>query len=449
MHRGLLAALAFVLLLGCRGGAEATAPAESEQAVSLSRADRAEFVEQQKDKMRGDGRYRRARTVDAGPELSEDQQAMIDRLEAIGYAQGSQLVPTLAGVTVHDPARAQPGYNLVNSGQATEAVLMDMDGHVLHRWADDFWEVFPDYPIHKGHSGTEFWRRVQLLPDGGLLAIHGGLALVRLDRDSTILWTSTQRAHHDLQVTDDGQLYVLTRVAHVVERVHPDEPIVEDFVSVFDLDGNELRHVSLLECFENAEPSIRKLWTGARKQTGDIFHTNSIEVLDGIAAAAAPEFTAGRVLISIYELDAVAVVDLDAVQVVWAHTKGSRRQHDAEIVGPARMLLFDNRDSRGRSAVEEYTLPKMRRAWQYDGTDGDPFYSHTCGTSQRLANGNTLITESDNGRALEVTPDGTKVWEFYTPERAGDHDEYIATLFEVQRIDDTDVEPWLQRKTTH
>ena len=124
-------------------------------------------------------------------------------------------------------------------------------------------------------------------------------------------------------------------------------------------------------------------------------------------------------------------------------------EHDAEIVGPARMLLFDNRDSRGRSAVEEYTLPKMRRAWQYDGTDGDPFYSHTCGTSQRLANGNTLITESDNGRALEVTPDGTKVWEFYTPERAGDHDEYIATLFEVQRIDDTDVEPWLQRKTTH
>jgi hypothetical protein len=46
-------------------------------------------------------------------------------------------------------------------------------------------------------------------------------------------------------------------------------------------------------------------------------------------------------------------------------------------------------------------------------------------------NDNALITESDNGRAFEVTPDGTIVWEFYNPHRAGAQDEFIAALFRV------------------
>jgi hypothetical protein len=426
-----------LLLVGCRGSeppGASTGPARSERAA---------YVEQQTDKLRGDGRFRRVRGAEEGPTPTDEQQAVIERLEAIGYAQGSQPVPPLSGVTLHDAGRAGSGYNLVNAGHSSEAVLLDMDGAEVHRWSDEFWTIFPEYPARKNHKGTQYWRRVHLLPDGGLLAMHGGLALVKLGVDSTVVWSSPVRYHHDLHVTGDGSIYVLAREAHVVPRVHPEEPIVEDFVVVLDAHGVEQRRVSLLECFENAEPQIRDIWTTSEQQIGDIFHTNSIELLDGQAADAVPEFLAGRVLISIYELDAVAVVDLDLVQVVWAHTRGSKRQHDAEIIGPARLLLFDNRDARGRSAVEEYTLPKMRRAWHYDGSADDPFYSHTCGTSQRLANGNTLITESDNGRAFEVTSGGDKVWEFHTPERAGPDGEYIATLFEVQRIDPAAVEAWV------
>jgi len=32
--------------------------------------------------------------------------------------------------------------------------------------------------------------------------------------------------------------------------------------------------------------------------------------------------------------------------------------------------------------------------------------------ADRLANGNTLITDSKNGRVIEVTPEGDVVWEF-------------------------------------
>jgi len=58
----------------------------------------------------------------------------------------------------------------------------------------------------------------------------------------------------------------------------------------------------------------------------------------------------------------------------------------------------------------------------------------TCGAADRLPNGNTLITESDGGRAFEVTQQAEVVWEFYNPHRAGDNREFIATLFEVIRL---------------
>ncbi len=52
-----------------------------------------------------------------------------------------------------------------------------------------------------------------------------------------------------------------------------------------------------------------------------------------------------------------------------------------------------------------------------------------------MSNGNTLITESDPGRAFEVTPGKTVVWEYVNPRRSGKRKELIATLFEVVRLE--------------
>jgi len=57
--------------------------------------------------------------------------------------------------------------------------------------------------------------------------------------------------------------------------------------------------------------------------------------------------------------------------------------------------------------------------------------------------GNTLITESDAGRAFETTADGKIVWEFYNPHSAGEQDEYIATLMEVVRLPQFFPTDWL------
>jgi len=98
------------------------------------------------------------------------------------------------------------------------------------------------------------------------------------------------------------------------------------------------------------------------------------------------------------------------------------------------MLVFNNEAGDGGSEVIDLDPFTQEVHWSYRGGPVTPFYSATCGSNQRLPNGNTLITETDNGRAFEVTPGGDIVWEFVNPHRAGDDDELIASLFEVVRL---------------
>ncbi|MFQ5510877.1 MAG: hypothetical protein ACE5EO_03410 [Candidatus Krumholzibacteriia bacterium] len=58
-----------------------------------------------------------------------------------------------------------------------------------------------------------------------------------------------------------------------------------------------------------------------------------------------------------------------------------------------------------------------------------------------------LITESNYGRALEVTRDKKVVWEFLNPNRAGENNELIGTLFEMKRVEYS-YPRWLDDRST-
>lgn len=104
-----------------------------------------------------------------------------------------------------------------------------------------------------------------------------------------------------------------------------------------------------------------------------------------------------------------------------------------------------SRGRAGRSRVLEFDLRAPQDpVWHYEGTAERPFYSHTCGNAQRLPGGNTLIVESDNGRAFEVTAEGEIVWEFVNPHRAGEDGEFIASLMDLRRLPDDLPLAWLE-----
>lgn len=359
----------------------------------------------------GPGRWRRFRGSRYRRALDEAVATEQDQLEAIGYLQGSTPAGDLIGVTRYDRKRAHEGLNLYTAGHEPAAYLIDMRGRVLHRWAAAFEDVWPGALGPGDRRSLQFWRRVRLFPGGDLIAIWDGHGLARFDKDSRVLWKSMNGAHHDLDVAQNGDIYVLARERQLVAHVDASQPILEDFVLVLDQSGAEKRRVSLLEAFERSE-RYGHIWRAAERRRGDVFHTNAIELLDGRFAHVHPAFAAGNVLVSIRFLDAIAVVDLDLGEVVWAATGTFKRQHEPTILESGNLLLFDNEGPGpdNFSAVTEYRLPGMEPVWEYRGSREVPFYSNTCGTAQRLPNGNTLITESDAvlAEAVELSKEGRR-----------------------------------------
>ena len=376
------------------------------------------------------GRWREA------PEPMGSNIELISQLEAIGYLDGYEPAGELIGVTVHIPERAMPGYNFYTSGHMQGAFLMDMQGVVLHSWELDFREVFPE------HSSTQLveeeglqdrrerWRYAHLFANGDVIALYEGFGLIKIDKDSEVVWAEVNKAHHDLHVTPDGHIWMLTREAHVVESVS-DAPILEDFVLELDAQGRELRRISVLDALCNSD--FATLMDHA-PPSGDIFHTNTIEVLSGHGSERASFLAAGNLLLSLPKLDTVLVIDGQTEAAIWGMTGMWEFQHHPTVLPNGHLMVFDNNGHQGLSKVIELDPTTQEVVWSYRGTSENGFHSESCGSNQRLPNGNTLISESDSGRAFEVDREGRIVWEFFNPARAGAHDELIATLFEVLRL---------------
>lgn len=376
------------------------------------------------------GKWRKARRMS----LAEEEAA---GLRAVPYLQGYKEAEDRPVVVEHDPAAVferRDGLNLVVSGHAAEATLVDMRGKVLHRWRHPLRRLWPDLADDPGAAKLEYWRRVHLFPNGDLLGIYEGLGIVKVNARSQVLWSLRGGFHHDLEVRENGEIWVLDREGKLLPRIHPTEGVLEDFVTVLSPGGKVLRKISLLECFERAgDPEIKGL-LARRPASGDIFHTNTLEILDGRFADRHPAFRRGNLLLSVLKLDALAIVDPEQGKVVWARAGSWRKQHQPTFLPDGNLLLFDNVGlGRDLSRVMEIDPLTGRTVWEYGGRGVD-FSSRTMGSCQRLANGNTLITESENGRAVEVTRDGRTVWEFYNPARAGDGGELVAVLFEVVRL---------------
>ncbi len=374
------------------------------------------------------GKWRKARRA-PGPSGAGERAADV---KALPYLQGYRPAVDRPEVVVHDASAVAPGLNLVLSGHAAEAVLMDRDGRRLHRWRQPLRRLWPELAADPDLAKLEYWRRAWLFPNGDLLAIYEGLGLVKVDARSRVLWARRGGFHHDLFVTASGDVWVLDREGKVLPRINPHEGVLEDFVTVLDAQGRTKRRISIVAAFERSR--YASLLSRMPKK-GDIFHTNTLEVLDGRFAERSPAFRKGNLLLSVLKLDAIAVLDPDREEVVWAQTGIWRRQHQPTLVGPGDLLLFDNVGAgHARSRVLEIDPRTGAVRWQFGGSPEVDLFSKTLGSCQRLANGNTLITESENGRALEVTPQGRVVWELNNPHRAGERKELVAVLFEVVRL---------------
>jgi hypothetical protein len=125
-----------------------------------------------------------------------------------------------------------------------------------------------------------------------------------------------------------------------------------------------------------------------------------------------PLFQAGQVLLSLRNIDTIAVLDRSTRRVVWAAQGIWQLQHDAEFLDNGHLLLYDNCGAGKRGVrIVEYDPLRQAIPWLYASEKGRRFQALFRGANQRLPNGNTLIVDPEYRRLLEVTPDKELVWE--------------------------------------
>lgn len=332
-------------------------------------------------------------------------------LEASPYLAGTfDPEARMRGVLVADPKRAMPGSTLVLTRSQGEplALLAGLDGKPVWTW-------------RLGAIATP--QLGVLLADGDLLVLDAGQALVRLDRLGRVRWRAVGAFHHSLSLAGERILTLRSR-PRVEPRVHPRAPVMDDEIVILDLDGRELEAVSILEALL-ASPQAFLLPGPSDEELGaiavgrkleelelDILHTNHVSltaVADaGVEALARP----GNYLISVRNLNLLAVLDGQSHAVLWAWGPGRLvQQHHPTLLPSGRLLVFNNGET--RSEVLEVDPATRRVEWRYSA---DGFFTNIGGSCQRLANGNTLITESMTGHVLEVTSEGERVWVWANPD---------------------------------
>jgi len=346
--------------------------------------------------------------------------------------------------------KAFNGYTLISTGYLSTPILVDMNGKIVYRW---------NVPIEKVWSsaigctnifrvGVYFVDRAHLFPNGDMIAQYAdaaapyGCGIIKVDKDSNILWSYKGFVHHDSFLTKSGEIYTLIQKT-IVDSIPGFEqlpyPFTADDIVKISSGGKEEMRISIIDALIGTPYELIMLHKGDGDGDDkfDLFHTNSIDVLSAEDAAKFPMFKTGQILVSMRALSTLAVIDPVSKKVIWAYHGFWRYQHAASFLPNGHILLLDNQghteEGGKHSRVLEFNPATLGIEWSYIGTKEHPFTTSKVGRLQRLPNGNTLINESQNARIFEVTPKGDIVWSYKLEKRNNAKHDYSDATFNTMR----------------
>jgi uncharacterized protein (UPF0248 family) len=314
------------------------------------------------------------------------------------------------GVTQYFPQLACNGVNLFFTDKVAGGYLFDMNGKILHYFRD------------KREEKSQ-WKLMEPCLNDDFLVLIENHAMFRIDWDSNVKWVQVVPFHHDIAVGDNGDIYSVANFKVLLPAYCPNEPIYDNVLMILTGQGELKKGIS----FANMVARNKELFYAAThplkrehcydKDAWDIFHMNTIEIIDrDVYDGDRKLFGKGDVLFCIRHLNIIGAANMGKKEIVWYWGLDELEYpHHPSLLDNGNILLFDNGSRRKYSRVIELDPRSGEIVWEYKGVPPESFFSADRGSAQRLPNGNTLITDSAEGRVIEVTKDGEVVWEFYNP----------------------------------
>ncbi|NHZ85325.1 MAG: hypothetical protein GWP19_05535 [Planctomycetia bacterium] len=345
------------------------------------------------------------------------------------------------GVTINSPKKTFAGNTLITSmWQDTSGFkLIDMVGTEIYNWRVSYNDIWP-LPDSTENQITDWDVDIHgsvIYPNGDIVFNFNGKGLVKIDRNSNILWKLKGDYHHSVFKDESGNLWVPGRETSNSPAIrYPllKPPYYEDYICIISPEGEILKRMSLLDIFYKSGMESLLFADGTfttEKVANDITHLNDIDVLESELANQYPQFEAGDIMVSMRHLNLIVIIDSDTYKIKWSNIGPYIRQHDPDFTPNGDILIFDNRtDDSGGEILGGSRILKIDPITRnvnvaYQGDLENRFYTNLAGKQQLLPNGNILITEYDGGRVFEVTENGKVVWTFIN--RYDDDEVYAIT----------------------
>jgi len=371
------------------------------------------------------------------------------------------------GVTTLDLERADRGCVLFVPKPRYEALLVDVNGNVVHRWASEMGRL-TDTQAARWPDFFAGWQTVSMAPNGDLFAILSRHGVLKLDWNSQLVWMRAIPAHHDIAVAGNGDIYVLTESVRVVTSGGRKRALLDDGIAILHPDGSVQRHISLFDVFTRSgdwsakleqrigerfrvlderglenllasggewrtryrdradvERAARLLLSGHVEgdereavamlraipgSPSDLFHANTVVPLKQHGRGLWQD---GDVIVSLANWNLVAVIDMKRERIGWSWgPEEIEGAHQPTVLDNGNILVFDNGTSKNRSRVVEVDPSRKTIVWSYEAPG---FLSTSEGGCEGLPSGNVLITETRAARVFQVTKGKQIVWAYLNP----------------------------------
>jgi len=337
-----------------------------------------------------------------------------------GILVGCQPPPVIR-VSHYDPSRAYNGYTYFQTYDLNNGYFcVDMNGQVLWQRKNSLAVV--------GHGA-------------GLDVAHDGNVLVLpLDNPTMInpvankivwAWNKTPPlSHHSIIMTPRGSVMFLELDLDIPVESPPwdDCSVFGDVIKEVDIQTHEvlwewhLHHY--VDPVEHHNEDLCTLGEGLTR--GDWSHSNTVKYYEDY-------WFNGQnfdvVLLNARNLSTFYMIDYATSEILWScgqHGTFGRReppeeplfsyQHEVDMLPNGNVIMFDNGNervpqvSRALEISVDPVAGTVEEVWSWTEPN-EIMFDLFMGDATRLPNGNTLLTNVLQGRLIEVTPDGEKVWQ--------------------------------------
>ena len=370
------------------------------------------------------------------------------------------------GVLLYDQDKTCDGYTLFAATYSKKTYLMDNTGQIIHTWKSKY-----NAGLHAVLLDNGNLLRAGSVPPFPLVTGGMGGIVEEIDWDGNVVWqyklaNKNEFSHHTFYRMPNGNTLLIA-----FERVSQKKAAKLGRKELFDkvVVGKKEHKDFWIDFIREVNPKGKTVWewhmtdhmgqgpdklninyalpkgAGLKNNTYDWSHLNTVFYLP----------KTDQILINSRSMSEFYLINhkTGKIEYRWGNdtawdpkakkpgfsSDGDQKVFGSHCVTPMKnghFLIFDNgteRPTRQNSRVIEFDPKTNTIVWEYKSISPNSFMSNYQGSVQRLPNGNTLITSSNNGHIFEVTKDKKVVWEFVNPIFMG--------KAKIEMKDDQDVVP--------